>query len=203
MFDTQRIYDIVVPTGSDPSGRKTCSVRFPTDAEWCERARKTVIIRRQLNAGAVVSETPDDERVDAELFGKIRADGGQPEMDSAEASYVIGKLESCQVTDCTREGITFRVSMKVPGGAVIHALKMPTKREEMTYARASTRPVQMRHHVELRVYLEPGGDLWDKCLVSTEGYAEGSAVPIVHKSTAVAEMLRMIGADAEEPDPEA
>lgn len=202
MFNSKATFEITVPTGSDPSGKKTCSVRYPTDAEWCERARKTAIIRRQLGPDAVVSETPDDERIDAELFAKIRTDSGEQAFDSAEASYVISKLESCRVVDCAREGIVFRVSMRVPGGSVVHSLKMPMKKDEMEYQRNIARPIQRRHHVELRIYLEPGGDLWGKCLVDAEGYAEASEVPIVHKNAAIAEILRVMSTEAEEADPE-
>lgn len=203
MFDSNKPFEVIVPTGSDPSGKKTCLVRFPTDAEWCERARKTVIVRKQLSADASTSEMPDDDRLSAELFAKIRTDDGRPEMDAAEGAYVIQRLENCRVLSCEREGIQFRITMKVPGGEVIHTLRMPKLADEREFSRMSAPPpIQRRHHSEIRIYLEPSGELWGKCHISTSGYADGSAVPIIHKSQAISEMLRAISQDGEEKDPE-
>jgi hypothetical protein len=53
--------------------------------------------------------------------------------------------------------------------------------------------------VETRAFLEPSGALYDKLHISDDGYA--GAVPIVHKSAAVSEVIAQLAIEADE-DPE-
>ena len=80
--------------------------------------------------------------------------------------------------------------MKVPGARLTHVLRMPTAKEIQDHERASTSVVAARRSVETRAFLEPSGALYDKLHVSHDGY--GAAVPIVHKSAAVSEVIAQL-----------
>jgi hypothetical protein len=59
--------------------------------------------------------------------------------------------------------------------------------------------VAARRAIETRAFLEPSGALYDKLHISHDGYA--GAVPIIHKSAAVSEVIAQLGIEADE-DPE-
>jgi hypothetical protein len=198
MFTTKA--ELSIPILSD--GEKRCTVRWPTDVEFCERSRKRVIIRRTLGNGRMYTEVPNAEAADGELFRKIRVGETTTEWNDAEASLVIDRLEMCRVVDAIREGNEFVITMQVPGGRVKHRLQMPNQKDVSHYGTAAVRSVQTRHHSEDRVRLEPSGDMWATCKGVAEGYGEGSEIPIIHKDVAVVEMLSMLRQPEEEPDPE-
>jgi hypothetical protein len=192
MFDQSKT--IVVPILS--GGEKRCEVRFPSDAEWCAWARAQRTIRHFLGRGKSQSEDVDLSKVNAELFTKIRQDKDGPDFDEAEAGMVIGRIERCSVTSIEREGVNYRIAMKVPGARVEHVLRMPTAKEMQDHERASTSVVAARRYIETRALLEPSGQLYDKLHIEHDGYA--AAVPIVHKSAAVSEVIAQLAIDAEE-----
>ena len=134
LFDASK--PIVVPILS--GGEKRCEVRFPTDEEWCYWARAQRTIRHFLGRGKSQSVDVDLPKVNAELFKKIRTDKDGPEFDDAEAGMVIGRVERCQVADIQREGVNYRIEMKVPGAKVTHVLRMPTAKEMQEHDGAST-----------------------------------------------------------------
>jgi hypothetical protein len=141
----------------------------------------------------------DLPKINAELFAKIRTDKDGPAFDDAEAGMVIGRIERCAVANVEREGINYRIEMKVPGARVVHVLRMPTAKEMQDHERASTSVVAARRSVETRAFLEPSGALYDKLHISHEVYA--GTVPIVHKSAAVSEVIAQLAIEADE-DPE-
>jgi hypothetical protein len=195
LFDASK--PIVVPILS--GGAKRCEVRFPTDEEWGAWARAQRTIRHFLGRGKSQSEDVDLPRINAELFKTIRIDKDGPEFDDAEAGMVIGRVERSQVVDIDREGNNYRIAMKVPGARVIHVLRMPTAKEMQDHERASTSVVAARRSIETRAFLEPSGILYDKLHVSHDGYA--GAVPIVHKSAAVSEVIAQLAIEGDD-DPE-
>lgn len=201
MENTKPVFDatktLVVPILS--GGEKSCEVRFPSDAEWCAWARAQRTIRHFLGRGKSQSEDVDLSKVNAELFAKIRIDKDGAEFDDAEAAMVIGRIERCNVTGIDREGSNYRIAMKVPGARAEHVLRMPTAKEMQEHERASTSTVAARRSIETRAFLEPSGILYDKLHVEHDGYA--TAVPIVHKSAAVSEVLAQLAIEADE-DPE-
>ena len=138
-------------------------------------------------------------KINAERFAKIRTDKDGPVFDDAEAGMVIGRIERCDVANVEREGINYRMEMKVPGARVVRVLRMPTAKEMQDHERASTTVVAARRSVETRAFLEPSGALYDKLHVTHDGYA--GAVPIVHKSAAVSEVIAQLAIEADE-DPE-
>jgi hypothetical protein len=195
VFDAMKTMVVPILSG----GEKQCEVRFPTDEEWCSWARAQRTIRRFLGRGKSQSEDVDLPKINAELFAKIRVDKDGPEFDDAEAGMVIGRIERCTVVNLEREGINYRIEMKVPGARVAHVLRMPTAKEMQDHERASTSVVAARRSVETRAFLEPSGALYDKLHVSHEGYA--GAVPVVHKSAAVSEVIAQLSIDGDD-DPE-
>jgi hypothetical protein len=195
VFDAAKPFVVPILSG----GEKTCEVRFPTDDEWCSWARGQRTVRRFLGRGKSQSEDLDLPKINAELFAKIRTDEDGPEFDDAEAGMVIGRIERCTVVSVEREGINYRIDMKVPGAHVTHVLRMPTAKEMQDHERASTSVVAGRRSIETRAFLEPSGALYDKLHVSHEGYA--GAVPIVHKSAAVSEVIAQLAIDGDD-DPE-
>ena len=180
VFDAAKPFVVPILSG----GEKQCEVRFPTDEEWCGWARSQRTVRPKINA---------------ELFAKIRTDKDGPEFDDAEAGMVIGRIERCTVVNVEREGDNYRIEMKVPGARVTHVLRMPTAKEMQDHERASTSVVAARRSIETRAFLEPSGALYDKLHVSHGGYA--GAVPIVHKSAVVSEVIAQLSIEADD-DPE-
>ena len=195
MFDATKTIEVHILSGGD----KRCEVRFPTDAEWCGWARAQRTVRHFLGRGKSQSEEVDLPKINADLFAKIRIDKDGPEFDDADAGMVIGRIERATITDVEREGNNYRLEMKVAGGKVEHVLRMPTAREIQEHERASTSVVAARRSVETRAFLEPSGALYDKLHVSHDGYA--AAVPIVHKSAAVSEVIAQLAIEGDD-DPE-
>lgn len=195
MFDASKPFEVPILSG----GEKRCEVRFPSDDEWCRWARAQRTVRHFLGRGKSQSEDVDLSKVNAELFAKIRTDNDGPEFDEAEAGMVIGRIERCTVANVEREGINYRIEIKVPGARVVHVLRMPTAKEMLDHERASTSVVAARRSIETRAFLEPSGVLYDKLHISHDGYA--GAVPIVHKSAAVSEVIAQLGIEADD-DPE-
>ena len=194
-FDASKPFVVPILSG----GEKTCEVRFPSDEEWCAWARAQRTVRHFLGRGKSQSEDVDLPKINAELFAKIRTDKDGPEFDDAEAGMVIGRIERCTIASVEREGINYRIGMKVPGARVTHVLRMPTAKEMQDHERASTSVVAARRSVETRAFLEPSGALYDKLHVSHDGYA--GAVPIVHKSAAVSEVIGYLAIEGD-ADPE-
>ncbi len=195
VFDATKPFVVPILSG----GEKQCEVRFPTDDEWCGWARNQRTVRRFLGRGKSQSEDLDLPKINAELFAKIRTDKDGPEFDDAEAGMVIGRIERCTVINIEREGNNYCIEMKVPGARVVHVLRMPTAKEMQDHERASTSVVAARRSIETRAFLEPSGALYDKLHVFHDGYA--GAVPIVHKSAAVSEVIAQLAIDGDD-DPE-
>jgi hypothetical protein len=202
----QRLFDrskeFVVPIVSGEIKRAT--VRFPTDTEWSELARKKVQIRRFLGRDKSQLDLGTPERMDADLFNRIRiqAEGDTTTWDEAEASAVIDRLERCEVEEggVERAGNTFAIAMKVPGAHVIHTLKMPTEKQKLEYGRSAIKITDGKNMRETRVNLDASGRLWDELLVSTEGYS--GDVPVIHKDVALVRVLTEVQNLLNEIDPE-
>jgi hypothetical protein len=198
MFDQSKEFLVKILSGTE----KACTVRYPSDEDWCARTRAQRAIRRLLGRGKSQYEVAGAEEADAELLGKIRLDKDGVELDAAEAAKVIERLERCQVLDAERAGDRFRIEMRVAGGRVVHVLKIATQKDVLDYGRASVRAVDGRRQQEIRLALEPAAELWAKVRVAVEGYANPETVPIVHKDVAVVELLAQVEALQEEDDPE-
>ena len=207
MLDLSKPITVPILSGTE----KRCRVLFPSDAQWCERARKQRVIRHFLGRGK--SQTDDDsetDRLNFELLGKIRQDQDGPVLTPAEATLVLGKLERARVSSVNREGDGYRIVLKTALGEVTHLVGIPTAEQMLVHERQSTKTTEGRRNQEIRGFLEPSGELYNGIVKSTEGYAapvvgsmERPVVPIVHKVSVVAELLAQINAEDEELIPEA
>jgi hypothetical protein len=198
MLDLSKPITVPILSGT----QKRCRVQFPSDAQWCERARKQRVIRHFLGRGK--SQTDDDsetDRLNFELLSKIRQDQDGPILTPAEATLVLGKLERARVATVDREGNGYRIVLKTALGEVTHVVGIPTAEQMLAHERQSTKTTEGRRNQEIRGFLEPSGELYDKIAVSQDGYA--GAVPIVHKVSVVAELLAQINVEDDDLIPEA
>lgn len=189
----------IVPLQS--AGRKACKVRFPTDTEWCARARKQRSIRRFLGRGKSQAQAVNTSGVDVDLFERIRSDKDGPDFTPAEAAAVLAKLERATVEDCEREGDHLRLTLRVPGAVTEHLVRTPTIDEMDAHEAASVSVVGERRQQEIRGFLEPSGELYDAIVKGVQGY--DGRVPIVHKCAIVGEVLSQVAMAEEEAVPEA
>lgn len=199
VFDASRQFVVPIISG----GRKECKVRFPTDAEWCARARRQRSVRRFLGRGKSESQDIDTSTVDLELFEAIRVDKDGASFDAADAANVLSKLERASIEECAPDGAGYCISLKVAGGIVEHLVRIPTQAQIQQYETASVRVVGQRRSQEIRGFLEPSGELYDLIFVSQSGYPKDKPVPIVHKVAVISEIVQQIAVDDEDVIPEA
>ena len=192
MFDSSKQFVVKILSG----GEKQCTVRYPSDTEWGERAQKQKLVRRLLGRSKSQYEALNGETVDAELLARIRLDEDGAPFDEAEAAKVIARLERVTVAAVERTGNKYRIELAVPGGRTVHVLRIPSQKDVLEYSRASIHVTDGRRQQEIRVSLEPAGRLYDKLVESTEGYA--GAVPVIHKSAAISELLAEIDSEGED-----
>jgi hypothetical protein len=164
-------------------GAKAVTVRFPTDEEWTERARRKKIVIKQLGRGMSETVVPNSEDVDADLFAKIRVGDGV-DVDPFEANRIIEQLAQADIDDVATEAGTFRVAMRVPGGATDHIIRMPSAKDAFEYRRNFGRFIDLPYgKQQLTVNLAVAGTLYQKLLQETHGY--NGAAPIIHQAAAV------------------
>jgi hypothetical protein len=162
----------------------------------------SVSMRHFLGRGK--SQTDEDseaDRLNAELVARIRQDQDGPVLTAAEATLVLGKLERARIAEVAREGDTFRLVLKTALGETVHVVSIPTAEQMLIHERQSTRTTEGRRNQEIRGFLEPSGELYDKIAKPAEGYA--GPVPIVHKVPVVTELLAQISAADDDLLPEA
>lgn len=202
MFQTNAEFQLSIQSG----GRKTAVVRWPTDQEWADRARRKKTIRRWLGRGKSSVDTVDREVADRELWQKIVIQ--QPDnIDDAEIAAFLGRLEyteilsterlpgevviETQVTDLIRNGEPAFVSK--------HVLREPTQAQVQNYGKKAIHRLDGRREQISTIRLEAGGELYDALLVRSEGYSGDTPLP--HKDDVVMELLQAIAAP-EDDDPE-
>jgi hypothetical protein len=199
MFDTKQPITIHLRT---PEGVKPVRVRFPTDDEWIERQKKRKVIVKQLGRGVSETTIPDSAEADAALLARIRVpEENALEVDAFEASRIIEQLSQADVDDVAQVGDGFRVTMRVLGGTVSHALRMPSAKDVFEYRRGFARVLDLPYNrQELIINLAPAAALYEKLVDSTEGYA--GDVPIIHQAVAVKAAIDALdGAFEESSDP--
>jgi hypothetical protein len=182
MFDATKPITMNLRT---PEGVKTVRLHFPTDEEWTERQRRRKVIIKQLGRGISETVVPNSEDVDAALLAKIRAEEQDAvEVDPFEASRIIEQLSQAEVDDVIQTGDSFRITLRVLGGAVAHTLAMPSAKDVFEYRRAFARILDLPFNKqELTINLAAAGTLYKKLARSVEGYA--GEVPIIHQAVAV------------------
>ncbi len=193
MFDTKREIEISV---LHPSGKKACRVRWPSDEEWIEHSSRRRVVVSQLSREESVTDIVDGERAAAELLAKIRLDNDGPELDEFEAAYVIDRLSRAQVQECERADGGVAVSLKVPGSATTHVLRVPSLAEVVAYRRSFSRIVENRRGKQLlKINLRAAGEFYDKLIQSKDGYV--GDVPVIHKAAVVTELLVYLESEQE------
>jgi hypothetical protein len=99
LFDSTLELGIKLPS---PEGVKRVSVSFPSDADFSEWRRKKKIVQKDLGRRSFQIEASQPEQCDLDLLKKILVtEEGQPtpEIDEAEASYIVSKLAESEVPD--------------------------------------------------------------------------------------------------------
>ncbi|HUS96798.1 MAG TPA: hypothetical protein VMX97_08680 [Hyphomicrobiaceae bacterium] len=197
MFDSNREIEIRLPA---PDGIKTAIVRFPSDEQWSERMRVQRTVIRDLGRGQSETQILGAEEADLALFQAVRIDKDGPAFDAAEAAAVIRRLSRADTGEPEREGNAYRIPLTVPGAETVHVLRMPSERQLLDYRRSAVRVIESRHgRSELRINLTPAAELYDALKQTVEGYT--GAVPIIHKSAVINELLQELRTLEEEPDP--
>jgi hypothetical protein len=181
-----------------PSGTKTVRVRFPNDDEWIERQRRRKAIVKNLGRGRSETTVPNAEDVDGALLAKIRLDEDSPvEVDPFEAGKIIDRLSECEVDDVVQAGNSFKVVLRVLGGAVTHLLKMPSAKDVFEYRRSFARVLELPYNrQEITINLRAASELYRKLIEATEGYAGES--PIIHQGVAVKATIDALDAGFQE-----
>lgn len=196
-----RKIEVKLPPGSSV---EAVEVRYPSDAEWCERVRNFRI--QHTSTGRNFRRTGDNKpAVSQDLFRKIALNGHAESIDEAEALYIVERLERSQCTGVERVGGHFEISLRVQGGTTVHTLKAPTQKRVLEYKRSvSPDPTVRNGKIESRGRLEPSGLLYDELAQeAAEGYA--AAVPIPHKEQVISALLaemESIAQEEEDDDPE-
>jgi hypothetical protein len=181
------------------SSAESVDVRYPTDAEWCERIRNFRIVHAA--SGRNYKRVGDNRpAVSQELFKKICLNGHGETIDEAEAFYVIDRLERSQCIGVERSGDLFQVQLRVQGGITVHVLKAPTQKRVLEYKRAvSPEPTVRNGKIESRGRLEPAGQLYDDLIqMRAQGYSAG--VPIIHKDQVLSALLLEMDAIANDEE---
>jgi hypothetical protein len=196
MFDANLPIEIPIRSGGD----RRAMLRWPTDEELIDRSKKMRYVRRDLGRNQSVFDVPNATEVNANLFALLRQDPDPEAVDDAEASKFVERLLRADVVESHRQGDQFIITLSVVNRLeVTHTLRMPTQRELLDYSRQAMRTIDNRRSHDTRVTIEPSGQLWDKLLVSTEGYKNGN-VPIIHKDAALVEVMAQM--ESEDADPE-
>lgn len=207
VFDRAKKFSGFVPHPDFPDGRKPYTVRFPTDKEWCQRAHKSVSVRKSTLDGTR-TEQPGLMAADKDLLDQILVGNDETvTFDEAEASRIISKLERMELVETTRNGVQYTIQFKAMGlYTVTHTLKIPTQKQVMDLGRAAVDIVGRKQAVETRVALEPSGALWRKIVIGNgwDGYSDAQidTVPVIHMDFALNELLGRINQDFEDTDPE-
>lgn len=183
-FDTSKSIRVSIESGGQ---KKTALLTFGDDAFWFERNRKTPTTRRNLGRNKSITDPAAIENVDLELFNKIRVDHDGDEFDAFEASAAISKLERNEVTNIARSGEGYDISMTALGCELTHVLKVPTQKDVIEFGRHSVRVIDARKTQDIRIYLEPAVELYDRLKVRTVGYTGG--IPVIHKAAVVSELI--------------
>jgi hypothetical protein len=195
------VFDAATPVAmqlAGPGGTKTVRVRFPNDDEWIERQRRRKAIVKNLGRGRSETTVPNAEDVDGALLAKIRLDEDSPvEVDPFEAGKIIDRLSECEVDDVVQAGNSFKVVLRVLGGAVTHLLKMPSAKDVFEYRRSFARVLELPYNrQEITINLCAASELYRKLIEATEGYAGDS--PIIHQGVAVKAAIDALDAGFQE-----
>lgn len=200
MFDMKAEFGLTLQS---PEGPKKVVVKYPDDNQVIEWRRKKKIVQKALGRSFEIAPSKP-EACDVALLSAIRIDKEDgPQIDEAEAFYIIGQLTDTNVTERPeREGSLYTIRMKVMRKLYTsHSLRIPSVKEQMDYDRMRSSVVFLQYgNQEIRLNYRASGELYDQLRQSTEGYR--GDVPVAHKAEAINVLLQEIRAKEEEPEPE-
>lgn len=197
MFDAKAEIGLTLPS---PDGPKKIAVRYPSDEQFIEWRRKKKVVQKDLGRRSFQIESSRPEACDLALLNAIRVDKENgPQIDEAEAYYIIGQLADCEVsTRPEREGSAYTIRMKIMRKLnVSHTLRIPSVKEMMDYERMRSSVVFGQYgHQEIKINFRAASELYDKLKVAADGYK--GDIPVPHKAEAINVLLQEIRAEQDD-----
>lgn len=208
MFDASQPINITIFSGGD----KKCTVLFPADKDWKQRANRIRIRQESVSSGRSKSSAIGVEAAALELLSTIRQDTGEESepFDGAEAAEVIGRLEFVELdTDDGGRGVAVandRITVRIAAlrhkkaglfRGLTHVMKMPRQRQIADYRNNCIDTFGIKRGMETVQPLQAGEAFYDALVDKSEGYA--GAVPVIHKDFVAMKVLEAIR-DLEEGD---
>lgn len=180
MFDCSQPIAVKLP----PDGARIVRLRFPTDDETADRQRKRKAIVKNLGRGRSETMIPAGEEGDLAFLALLRTDDGTPDVDAAEAEYVVQQILQCEVIDVTPQPEGYRVALAVLGVDTAAILKGPYLGDVRDFRKSYARPMDMQYGTrEITINLRAAGELFRKLFISSENYA--GDVPLAHQAAMV------------------
>lgn len=191
---------------STPTGPKTAVLRLPTTDELLDYLRVQKSRYKDLGRRKSESEEIPNPKADQKLFRSIRLDSG-PEFDDAEAARAIGLITRHRVTDCTRDGDSYIITVSTPFGSTTHTVRMPYESERAEYFRSFLKETDLPHGItERRFPPDVPVKLYDKIVLTADGYqsvfdSPAKVVPPHHKRSVINELFSTLAALDPDLDP--
>lgn len=187
MFNSKEPFRVEIQSG----GLRVCRVNFPSDDKWIQRALKQKLLRIDIGAARSRTDVTPIEPFDNALFKELLIEDPQQEFDEYEASLVIDTLAKANLVGQEQDAAKITIKLAVFGGVeTVHVLRHPRRRQVVEYGREAVKVENVPRGAETKLSIEPSGRLYDQLLEGREGYAEESAVPIVHKDAVIAVVIR-------------
>jgi hypothetical protein len=181
MFDATAEFHINARSAAGE--RSQLVLAWPTDAQWIERARLRKYVIKRLGRGSSETSAEPNLEGDLKLYEAIKRNGAPP-LSSAEASRVLDAMAFCEIRDVELPQDEAIVTLAVPGGEVKHTLKAPSAEQVRSLRRAAYRIRDLPYNnQEMRIFIDPGAQLWDDCQGRSSDYA--GPVPALHKDAAI------------------
>lgn len=189
MFDTTKPFKARIFSGTE----KACVLNYPTDKQWIDLAAQKRSILRRGTRSPQWEDLGDHRALDLDLLGAIAIDQSAGLFDGHEAAKVIERLSVATAITVERDMDRFIVELEVYGGALVrHTLNMPTEQQQFDLERSSTLRKPTAKGTVMEVALKPSADLWAALKGEASGYAEGSQIPVVHKTNALAAVINHV-----------
>ncbi len=187
--------------------RKVCVLRLPTTNELLTYLSAQKSIYRDLGRRQGQAEDVPNPKADRTLFTALRLDFNGEEFDDAEAAYALGLITRHKVTDCTRDGEDYIITISTIFAETVHRLAIPYQKDLADYFRHMYKSKDIGRGAEERRFPPQAPvELYDKIVLDATGYSLNGFktdkptefVPPHHKRTAILELVSVL--DALDPD---
>lgn len=178
-----------------PFSQKQIRLRWPDDETWRQYDRKVRAVSIPRGDGKTEMRVENIDAAAEWLIKKVQIgapDGEQTDLLSpSEAAWVVGKLQRADASEAHRAGEHFEIAMTVFGGVdTVHSLRVPSLAHTRRYGDFSTLLTGRRGRREVESDLADAGTLYDELANGNgRGYAAGKPVPLIHKASALAELM--------------